>query len=128
MRKLVLWLGIASIVLVFGCAQTARSRQEDLANADYGLPPKNYKHVIRESFRKSLFDYSSAQIEFKAPEKAWRNISKNVIGKATFQYLWRVPVEVNAKNRFGAYVGWKTYYVYYKDGVFITIEEPYSRY
>jgi hypothetical protein len=88
----------------------ARPTAQQLAAADPGPYPENYGHLIREAFKPLLFDPFSAQYEFGTPEKGWTNRGGQI------RYGWYFPGQVNAKNRFGGYVGYKPFGAVIRDG------------
>jgi hypothetical protein len=83
---------------------------EELARADYGPPPVNYESAIREHLNRALFDPFSAHIEVGRPEQAWYGTQGGLAVPRDIRFGWRVPVRVNAKNRYGGYVGWQNYF------------------
>jgi len=63
--------------------------------------PKNYQAKIKEYMDMSLFDGSTARYRFpKVPQ-----LTPSLLGGKQYS----VPFSVNAKNRYGAYVGFKPY-------------------
>jgi hypothetical protein len=80
--------------------------QGELAQADFGTLPSSYKDQIRAWFSGQLFDPYSA-------EYAWADPTRQ---KYDGQYGWHVQMSVNAKNRFGGYVGAKRYNFFFPKG------------
>src|SRR5262245_49168637 len=72
----------------------------DLYAVQIGPPPENYEDQIRNYFKPSLLDPYSAMYEFSGPVRGWDQ-DNNGIAKV----FWVVCGTVNAKNRFGGYVG-----------------------
>lgn len=98
---------IATVFLVTACA-SAFQRPEPMS--DYGSPPQGYEEAIKVHFEKVLKDPESARYRFGQPIKAYANEGLAYGGKVTWVgYL--VDVQVNAKNSFGGYVGFKPYMV-----------------
>jgi len=126
MKLVTLLLSIAALAFS-GCA-TLPSHTEQLAQAEamgYGAElPADYQEVIRDSMLQVLKDGYSAQYQFEAPYKGW------ITGKAPSGLPgvevagWIVPAAVNAKNSYGAYVGFKPYKFLIRDGRVIYRMEP----
>lgn len=85
-----------------------------------GLAPVHYEASIKSYLETRLKDPFSAHYRhLSAPEKHIENVQVvtqsptlvNVNGRmrVTRKHCWRVTVEVNAKNSYGAYSGWTTY-------------------
>jgi hypothetical protein len=101
--------GIAIALLVTACA-SAFQRPEP--TADYGSPPQGYEEAIKARFEQVLKDPESARYRFGRPVKAYTNEGLAYGGKVSWVgYL--VDVQVNAKNSFGGYVGFKPYMVFF---------------
>ena len=95
---------LAAAAILSACASTPPTEAE-LAAADYGPRPPNYKEIIHWYLQGSLRDPDSAQIRFaNEPVKGWTKLA----GKLRVGYA--ICVGVNAKNSFGAYTGYKDYY------------------
>lgn len=102
--------------------------------ADYGQLPTNYQEIIKDRYSRTLFDPYSAVFTFDTPQKGWRvlvdqtsvdeqirlvnkileaqyndpnfKFSGQLHGlRAKVLYGWICRGTVNAKNRYGAYVG-----------------------
>ena len=81
--------------------------------ADYGSPPpKDYRDLIKQEIGKSLIDPYSAQYEIGEPAKGY------TIGNSLYKTPqgW-LPVcgTVNARNRFGGYVGRAPFFTLFRD-------------
>lgn len=97
MRRIV---AVAAATLV-GCA--APSRQE-IASADYGQYPEAYEAVIKSYMGARLKDPDSAQYRFlNAPKQGWDAFGNK-------RYGWVTCVQINAKNSFGAFTGYRLHY------------------
>ena len=104
-----------SLCFSFGCAAKAPSAEAN-SNGFYGEYPSNYKELIAEYAGEILLDPYSAHYEFQGePEKVWIHND----GK-TYFYGWGGNVYINAKNRFGGYVG-KELYEYFIQGTYVRI-------
>lgn len=92
-----LTLGVAAaIVIAVGCMVMAERGEQAPSHNDQQVErpedqSQQAKRVAEEWLNDHLFDYESARIR-------WLSVTS-----------WQVQAEVNAKNRFGAYVGWSTY-------------------
>jgi hypothetical protein len=91
------------LLALAGCA-TAPTQQEK-ALADYGSPPSNYEKSIRDYLQVALKDpYSYDMKILFEPRKDWTAF----FSKKTFGYA--VCANINAKNSFGGYNGFKLVY------------------
>ena len=104
-----------SVVTLGACASTAITT-EQLAAADCGPTPSNYRQVIPEFFSRILKDPYSAQYRYGNVYRAYIREAPVMGGEPT-QYGWIADVWVNAKNSFGGYVGEKFYRVFLRDHV-----------
>lgn len=112
MKKFVLALLTLTAFVFLGCATAPPPTREQLANADYGDPPSNHEELIKSFLSASLIDPYSAMYTFDHPVKGWTKAA----GEA---YGWVVCGSLNAKNRFGGYVGAKPFYVMIKNNKII---------
>lgn len=102
-------------ILVAGCASAPT--QQQLANADYGAPmsPSECKERAEQVIANQLKDPSSAQFRNEAPCFTGWMSSVPILGmKVAFGYLQEG--EVNGKNSFGGYVGFRPYMVLIRNG------------
>nr|DAO57697.1 MAG TPA: protein of unknown function (DUF4969) [Caudoviricetes sp.] len=119
MRKLILKLAMVLMCCVMlGCAKPPSS--EEMASWDYGPYPENYEQIVKNYMAQSLFDPYSAQFIFDG-SPSQRYLAKPFGGETL--YGWGGTVSVNAKNRFGAYVGYHTFAYIIKYGSVICLEE-----
>ena len=107
------------IILIFGFSLNclgclASPSPQELESADYGLEPQKFEETIKAHMKASLFDPYSAVYEFKTPFKGYYN-NPPVRGGRVVAFGYFVPVLINAKNRFGAYVGSKSYFFFFKN-------------
>lgn len=105
-----------AVLLVAGCATPISPK--DIANADYGSPPKDYKKVIEKEIGTQLLDPYSAQYEFSQPSKGYTKASPLFGTSQVFGY--KVCGTVNAKNRMGGYVGRVPFFTLFRNGVLVT--------
>ena len=102
------------MALLAGCA-TTKLTSEQAAKADYGEFPTEYDKVIKEHFSRSLFDPYSAHYRIGFPTQGF-STKAPIVGGGPDQYGYLVNVAINAKNKFGGYVGEKQFRVLIRDG------------
>ena len=88
---------ISAIFFLVGC--------QPKAPQSMGALPTNYEAKIKNLFDDYLKDPESARYKFGTPVKAYSE-ALNDSWKG-----WAVPVSINAKNSYGGYGGYKTYYI-----------------
>jgi len=97
-------LTAASITFLSGCAAMIAPSAAQRAAADYGTYPANYKDIVQAHLRTTLFDpYSVQDLQISTPQQYWQQEAPIAGGRTIYGYL--VSYSLNAKNRFGAYVG-----------------------
>lgn len=107
---------ISIIVLFFLVSCAATPTKEQIINADYGheVLPKDCVAIAEQTISKNLKDPLSVQFRHNQCSKGYWN-SVPIMGlSAEFGYLQQG--EANAKNSFGAYVGFRPYKVLIKNG------------
>lgn len=111
---------VVATITVLGLAGCANVPSESaLQQANFGdEPDRNHRDRIRVAFRELLIDPSSARFKFGEPEQGWGRDDNG------FVYGWVVWTEVDSKNQFGAYTGWKTYKVLLRNGEVDSVYEP----
>lgn len=111
--KIIAYILIASIsIFLSGC--TTPPTAKELESGDYGSYPDTYKEIVKTYLDRSLKDPESARIEYpSAPRTAWNKFG----GELKFGYA--VCVNVNAKNSYGGYTGFKRHYFLIKNGTII---------
>jgi hypothetical protein len=109
MKKVIVFLLL--LLILTGCV-TAPT-QEEISKMDFGAPPQNYETTIKKYFDSTLFDPYSAHYDFQSPQQYYYKQSPLAGGGLYAGY--RVCVGVNAKNRYGGYVGEKMYAFIIKD-------------
>ena len=107
------------ITIIFGltaCQTTNPINQAIIANANYGPVPENAEQLVKDFMSNTLKDPFTAQYQFRGlPYKAYIRVAPIMGGKpAKFGYIQEAMI--NAKNSYGAYVGWKPYRVFIADG------------
>jgi hypothetical protein len=101
------------IALLVGCASAPRPTAQQIEAADCGPFPTNYEEIIKSVASKNLIDPYSAQYTFSQPVKQLNRMTGNPV------WGWAVCGTVNAKNRFGGYVGAKPYYALIYKGTIV---------
>lgn len=95
----------ALLLVVPGCVHTLAT-PEQIAQADYGTLSPGYKDAIQNSMYTVLFDPESARYRYlSTPVRGCAIVA--IGGQPVFGYF--VTVGINAKNRFGGYVGEDTF-------------------
>ena len=117
--KNIIAIFLVSILLFGGCV--SMPTQQQLKSLDYGPPPQEgYEDAVKSNFEDLLFDPHSAEYRFGKPRKCWMKDSNDLYAG----YL--VPVSVNAKNRFGGYVGFEQYAAMLSQGRVVKILDRYT--
>lgn len=80
--------------------------EKDLKHANYGPNPKQSVLLALESNRDSYLDPYSYKYKITGIRKGWVNETPEQ-GLKNIRYGWFVDYYTLAKNRFGAYTGWK---------------------
>lgn len=96
-------------LLLSGCMSTPSSTE--LSNAYYGELPQYYEGQIKQTIGDRLKDADSAKYQFGTPSKAY--LQGGMAENFKMYYGWAIPVRVNAKNSYGAYVGYQDYMFMY---------------
>ena len=79
---------------------------------NFGPAPSNIESKVRGYFEYILKDPSSANYRVGSPFKAYQN--EGLITGGGIQWTgYAVYVDINAKNSFGGYTGYKKYLVYF---------------
>ena len=102
------------VVIISACA-TAPPAPSDVAftNADFGAVPTNYEAIVKGYYDASLKDPDSVRYRsISTPQKQWIGTR----GTESGQYGYLVCAVINAKNTYGAYVGYKTDAFLLRDG------------
>ena len=110
---------LAAVLLLGACAG---SFERLPPGTDLGSPPVGYEDAIKKHFEKTLKDPESARYRIGKPIKAYAN--NGLIDGGNI--AWRgymVDVQVNAKNSFGGYVGFKPYMVFFSGNSVVRVYE-----
>ena len=119
MKKLMLWMVVVACLGVMGCAAQQRTlgqkpipTAQEIANAYYGDAPKpeNYEQIVKDFQAKRLNDPYSAVYVFDGPPKKGY-VTYWLLGPHSWvtQYGYCGQTSLNARNRYGGYVGAKNY-------------------
>lgn len=102
---------------ISGCASAPTSEQ--IANADYGrkMLPDECRTVVERAIAYSLKDPSSAQFRHQPCYQGWAGSAPILGMSVAFGYVQQG--EVNGKNSFGAYVGFRSYQALLRNGVVV---------
>ena len=106
MKKLLVAAIFLGVFALTGCATQKQETyytltQEEIDNSHPEKLPNNYKSLIHNFFTTALKDPDSAKYIFYKPVRAYSASTKTV--------FWMVRVDVNAKNSYGAYTGYKPF-------------------
>ena len=108
--KAMLCVLVVFALLIMGGCGLIRPKSEEMASAYYGPRPHNAEQIVRKYMAFKLFDPFSAQYSCNHPCKSWANLLGSI------HYGWSIACAINAKNRFGAYVGYKRHNFLIRDG------------
>jgi len=106
--------------LLTGCQVPKAQALQQAAAIGYGVEPakETYEPAIRGFMKYTLKDPDSAQYDFHKPYSGF--ISKPPLaGGGIDKVGWFVPVNVNAKNSYGGYVGFTPYKFLFRDNKMI---------
>ena len=119
MRKF-FWLVIV-LVMVGGCA--TMPSPEEIASLDYGSRVTvDYKSTIKSYMSNTLYDPYTAHFQFGTPTQFW--FSKPPLRGGGIVAGYAVATRINAKNKLGAYVGYKPYVFMFKNNQIIDVMGP----
>jgi len=98
---------------------------EDLNNIDMGPAPTEElaKKIALAYFNEILYDPFSAHYEFGTIKKDYYYNKPAGSFRFDLVYAWSFKIRVNAKNKMGGYVGWKSYKIFIRDDKIITVLE-----
>lgn len=108
-------VSISFFVLLVACA--AAPTNEQRANANFGTPMSqgDCERLIKSAIELTLKDPSSAQ--YRAISQCRRAIDLIIVrGGNEYVAAYRIDVQVNARNSFGAYVGFTPYAAVMRNG------------
>ena len=97
------------IALTLSACATSSSFKKPPLDQNYGEAPNYSEDSMKPEMKANLKDPDSAKYRFSPAVKAYCN-NGILSGGDVVWTGWVVPVEQNAKNSYGAYVGYKKYY------------------
>ena len=110
-----------SVALLASCATTPLD--EELCHTGYGAPlTTDWRSAIRSWFHDQLKDPSSAQYEFTQPRKGYARTPPSEGEKLVVGY--KVIAEVNAKNTYGDYAGFRPYLFIFRNNAIAYVFGP----
>lgn len=89
---------------------------DTLSSADVGTYPEKHEELVKEFYSARLKDPFSAKYQISKPVKGYLRKAP-INGGEVSQYGYIVYVSMNAKNSYGAYVGWKQEALFIKNGI-----------
>jgi hypothetical protein len=111
-------VSVGMAVLLQGC--TTPISEEKLRTADYGTQPSaNYKELVATRVSPMFIDPMSAVFQLSEPRKGYTKRSPIMGTEENFG--WQVCGTVNAKNRFGGYVGAVPLFVLFHDDKIVEV-------
>jgi hypothetical protein len=108
---------VSSTGLLSGCASMAGSAGVNWSAMNPGPVPdyESAKQQAQAAIKRSLKDPDSAQFRDATPIfKTLYNYGFGAVGN--YEPLWAICLEVNAKNSYGGYNGFKYWYVKFRNG------------
>ena len=99
----------------------------ELDQADYGVAPENPKEQALAHLKETLFDPMSAVVEWQGEcvKGWWRWFKDKDPSKSHYieviYFGWTLVAKINAKNRMGGYVGFKTNTFCFRDGKLLRV-------
>jgi hypothetical protein len=120
--KLTIAAVIAAVALS-GCASAPT--QEQMSKANYGAYPDDWERIVDNHMQRMLRDPHSAQVQDRSPPQQGYVSMSPLRGGGT-SFGWYVCMRVNAKNGYGAYVGYQSAMVMINNGrvVYSVIDTP----
>lgn len=108
------------MILVAGCVHAPPSA-EQLTAADYGSPisQPEAEDAARAFLKRYLKDPESAEMDWGTVQKRWLREAPINGGKLKFGYM--LTANINAKNSFGAYTGYKPYQFFFFNGTLVSV-------
>ena len=98
--------------------------RERAQSEDCGKYPSNYQALVKAAAGEALKDPQSAMYKFEGePKRAYKVIGKLQDENVIFGYGGRV--QINAKNSYGGYVGFKLWTYVIRDGKVIDLAGPF---
>lgn len=132
MGKIRLGLFLLFVLTIAGACVIGRPTPEQLAVADCGPYPDDWETIVKGYYSRVLFDPYSAVYQFSGlPQRGWAAAPRmgggpleELLGGYAPVFGWEVQGLVNAKNRFGAYVGARPFIVLIRNGQVVNAVGP----
>jgi len=111
---------LAACFLLVGCQTVS---PQEITALDPGLKPDQQaaETNVRGYLTTALKDYDTARINFHPVRKGWQKDGSLRGGK--LHAGWMLVVDVNAKNSYGGYTGFKRYWFFFEGGSMYHIEQ-----
>jgi hypothetical protein len=127
MKQFIVIMVLATIVLVSGCGIAFNAKRNELLKtakiSDYGPPPPaNHCDVEKQFLASVLKDPQSAQYQWG--DNQVRDIIPEDLASPNPILVWVTSAQINAKNSFGGYTGFKPYLFAWRDGKIRAIAFP----
>jgi hypothetical protein len=111
------------LILFVAMSCTTRPTQTQLKNADYGKVKRDYKQEIQNLLTMHWKDPDSVKYKWIGEPIKWYN--GGAFG-TSLNYGWGICMYANAKNGFGAYNGFKKFFIMYRDGRLLDLRKDSS--
>jgi len=106
---------LIAAIICLAAATGAKAKDQPLEMA--GPYPNDYKSLIDSYLKTQLSDPFSAVVEVtRKPRLTAFHPNQTLLGKGAGYANWVVCLSINAKNRFGAYVGFQPYMIFIRNG------------
>ena len=116
---------VVALLMFSGCAMLqnqGKVTEAELASADFGSYPDNYKELIKQYYYHTMIDPNSAMFDYDGtPYKGYCDAQSLVPKAEAFGY--GVTFKINGKNKLGGYVGWKRSTAYIRNNKVYIAEE-----
>ncbi len=94
------------------------SSTEEIKEADYGIAisQDQAQRIAQTYLNRHLKDPRSAQYDWGTLQKSWAQ--RGIYGRGERIFGYKLDVDINAKNSYGGYTGFKKYrFMFYNDGI-----------
>ncbi len=109
-----------ALLFTAGCAGGPPT-QEELANADYGTPISQEEAQTQATLflQRVLNDPKSAKIQWANVRQGW--VRKVPLSGGGLQFGYFLDANINVKNSYGAYIGYKPYKFIFYNGTIVSV-------
>lgn len=128
MKKLVaIFVLMLFAISISGCGVAYQMKRDELLKTatieEYGpKPPSNHRDIEQQIINSVLKDPDSAK--FQSWNDGYTTIIQSGLGSPTPMLVWMTSVDVNAKNSYGGYTGYKTWYFAWSNGRIVATGSP----